>query len=158
MLRAKGILTIVNFAEMDKEGFDLVFHQLTRSGGVNAARVRNPGIKISAIGQQIFGMMCYYISHKLNQVDCTVTFLCVTLAAVKSLKAQEFLKKNHKDPITVPGIDFKNWLKTMDFIKQWICVDGHAARLGTVVTVLVAWTEFRYAIGSPSLVRNRLVR
>ena len=30
------------------------------------------------------------------------------------------------------------------------CVDGHAAMLGTVVTVLVAWTEFRYAIGSPS--------
>ena len=31
------------------------------------------------------------------------------------------------------------------------CVDGHAARLGTVVTVLVAWTEFRYEVGSPSL-------
>jgi hypothetical protein len=30
------------------------------------------------------------------------------------------------------------------------CVDGHAARLGTAVTVLVAWTKFRYAIGSPS--------
>ncbi len=31
------------------------------------------------------------------------------------------------------------------------CVDGHAAMLGTVVTVLVAWTEFRYEVGSPSL-------
>ena len=30
-------------------------------------------------------------------------------------------------------------------------VDGHAARLGTVVTVLVAWTEFWYKVGSPSL-------
>ena len=35
--------------------------------------------------------------------------------------------------------------------KYATCVDGHAARLGTVVTVLVAWTEFRYEVGSPSL-------
>ncbi len=48
----KAISTIPNFAEMDKEGFDLVFHQLGRSRGANAAGVRNPGIKISAIGQQ----------------------------------------------------------------------------------------------------------
>ena len=101
---------------MDKEGVDLVFRQLARPGGANIAGVRNPGIKISAIGQQTFGMMCYYISHKLNRVDCTVTFLSVTLAAVKSLKAQELLEKNHKDPITVPGINFKNWPKTMDSV------------------------------------------
>ncbi len=61
------ILTIVNFAEMDKEGVDLVFCQLICPGGANAAEVRNPGIKISAIGQQTFGMMCYYINHKLNR-------------------------------------------------------------------------------------------
>ena len=123
---AKGqeILTIVNFTEMDKEGVDLVvFCQLALPVGANAAGVRNPGIKITTIGQQTFGMMCYYISHKLNQLDCTVIFPSVTLAAVKSLKAQELLEKNYKDHITVPGIDFKNWPKTMESIKQWI--KGH---------------------------------
>jgi hypothetical protein len=34
----------------------------------------NPGIKISAIGHQTFGLMCYYINHKANGIDCTVTF------------------------------------------------------------------------------------
>ena len=65
----QAISTILDSAKMDKEGVDLVFCQLVRPGGVNAAGVRNPGIKISAIGQQIFGLMCYYIKHKLSQVD-----------------------------------------------------------------------------------------
>ena len=55
----QAISTIPDFAEMDKEGVDLVFCQLARPGGANAAWVRNPGIKISAIGQQTFGLMCY---------------------------------------------------------------------------------------------------
>ena len=54
----QGILTIVNFAEMDKEGVDLVFCQLARPGGEDTAGVKNPGIRISAIGQQTFGLMC----------------------------------------------------------------------------------------------------
>ena len=54
----QAISTISDFAEMDKEGVDLVICQLARPGGANAAGVRNPGIKISAIGQQTFGLMC----------------------------------------------------------------------------------------------------
>ena len=99
----QAISTIPNFAEMDKEGVDLVFRQLARPGGANAAGVRNPGIKISAIGQQTFGLMCYYIKHKLSHVDREVTFVSVTLPAVKSLKAQELLERNHKDPVLVIG-------------------------------------------------------
>ena len=38
----QGISTIADFAEMDKEGVDLVFRQLACPGGVNAAGVRNP--------------------------------------------------------------------------------------------------------------------
>jgi hypothetical protein len=53
----QAISAIPDFAEMDKEGVDLVFRQLARPGGANAAGVRNPGIKISAIGQQPFGLM-----------------------------------------------------------------------------------------------------
>ena len=125
------ILTIVNFSEMDKEGFDLVFFQLARPGGADAAAVRNPGIKFSAIGQQTFGLMYYYIKHKLCWVDWAVTFVSVTLPAVKSLKAQELLERDHKDPITVPGIDFKNWPKTMDDIEQWI--KGYRAVEGSLL-------------------------
>ena len=46
----QGITTVVGFAEMDKDGVDLMFRQLARPGGVDAAGVRNPGIKISALG------------------------------------------------------------------------------------------------------------
>ena len=45
----QAILTIPDFAEMDKEGVDLVFRQLARPGGA--------GIKFSATGQQTFGLM-----------------------------------------------------------------------------------------------------
>ena len=62
------ISTIPNFAEMDKERVYLVFCQLARPGGANAAGVRNPGIKILAIGQQTFGLIGYYIKHKLSCV------------------------------------------------------------------------------------------
>jgi hypothetical protein len=49
---------------MDKEGVELVFCQLARPGGVDAAGNQNPGIKISAVGQLNFGLMCYYVKHK----------------------------------------------------------------------------------------------
>ena len=60
----QGISSLDNFAEMDKEGVELVFRQLTRPGGVDAGGNRNPGIKISAIVQINFGLMCYYVRHK----------------------------------------------------------------------------------------------
>ena len=104
----QGIATIVGFAEMDKDGVDLMFRQLVQPGGVDAAGDRNPGIKISALGHQTFGHMCYYANHMLNCVSRTLTFPSITLAAVKKLKAQELLEKNHKDPVTFPTIDFKN--------------------------------------------------
>ena len=119
----QGITTVVGFAEMDKDGVDLMFRQLARPGGVDAAGVRNPGIKISALGHQTFGHMCYYANHMLNRVDRALTFPSITLATVKKLKAQELLEKNHKDPVTVPTIDFKNWPKTMDAVDQYI--KGH---------------------------------
>ncbi len=119
----QGISTVVGFAEMDKDGVDLLFRQLVRPGGTDAAGNRNPGVKISAIGQQTFGQMCYYTNHMLNRVSRTPTFPSITLAAVKKLKAQELLEKNHKDPVTVPTIDFKNWQKTMDAVDQYI--KGH---------------------------------
>jgi hypothetical protein len=52
-----------------------------------------------------------------------ITFASVTLAAIKRLKAQQQLEKNHKDPTIVPTIEFKNWPKTMDSLEQW--VKGH---------------------------------
>ena len=131
----QAILAIADFAEMDKDGVDMVFRQLARPGGVDAAGVRNPGIKISAIGQQTFGLMCYYVKHRVNRVDRGVTFANISLAAVKKMKTQELLEKGHKDPIIVPAIDFKNWPKTMDSIEHWIRghrgVDGSS--LGYVI-------------------------
>ena len=82
----QGITTVVGFAEMDKDGVDLMFRQLARPGGVDAAGVRNPGIKISALGHQTFGHMCYYANHMLNRVDRALTFPSITLATVKKLK------------------------------------------------------------------------
>jgi len=103
----RGISSIDDFAEMDKDGVELVFRQLARPGGVDAAGNRNPGIKVSAVAQLNFGLMCYYVKHKKQRVDRSVTFASVNLAAVKRLKAQEQLEKNHKDPTIVPTIDFK---------------------------------------------------
>ena len=62
--QGQGILSLDDFAEMDKEGVELVFRQLTRPGGVDALGNQNPGIKILAIGQINFGLMCYYVRHK----------------------------------------------------------------------------------------------
>ena len=97
----QGISTLVEFAEMDKEGIELVFRQLARPGGVDAAGNRNPGIKISAVSQLNFGLMCYYVKHKQDRVDRTITFANVTLVAVKKLKTQQLLEMNHKDPTIV---------------------------------------------------------
>jgi hypothetical protein len=62
--QGQGIASLDNFAKMDKEGVELVFCQLARPGGVDAAGNRNPGIKISAVSQPNFGLMCYYVRHK----------------------------------------------------------------------------------------------
>ena len=52
-----------------------------------------------------------------------ITFASVTLVAVKQLRAQELLERNHKDPTIAPTINFKNWAKTMESLDQW--VRGH---------------------------------
>ena len=62
--QGQGISSLDDFAEMDKDGVELVFRQLARPGGVDAQENRNPGIKISAVGQINFGFMCYYVKHK----------------------------------------------------------------------------------------------
>ena len=62
--QGQGISSLDDFAEMDKVGVELVVRQLARPGGVDAQGNRNPGIKISAVGQLNFGLMCYYVRHK----------------------------------------------------------------------------------------------
>jgi hypothetical protein len=116
--QGQGIASLDNFSKMDKEGVELVFRQLARPGGVDAAGNQNPGIKISAVSQLNFGLMCYYVRHKQDRVDRVITFASVTLAAVKQLRAQELLERNHKDPTIVPTINFKNWAKTMESLDQ----------------------------------------
>ena len=52
--QGQGILSLENFAKMDKDGVELVFCQLARPGGV----------EISADGQLNFGLVYLYVQHK----------------------------------------------------------------------------------------------
>jgi hypothetical protein len=111
--QGQGISSLDDFAEMDKEGAELVFCQQTRPGD---------WCELTAVGQLNFGLVYFYVHHNYRG-GCLFNFESVTLADVKRLKDQEQLKRNHKDPTIVPTIDFEDWAKTMDSLEQW--VRGH---------------------------------
>ena len=111
--QVQGILSIDDFAEMDKDGEELVFCQLTHPGDC---------CENTAVGILNFGLVYCYVNYKY-QVGRLIDFESVTLADVKRLKTQELLERNHKDPTIMPTIDFENWPKMMDSLDQW--VKGH---------------------------------
>ena len=117
--QGQGLITLDDFAQMDKDGIKMLFYSLARPGGTDAAGNRNPGTKVSAQAQINFGLMCYYIAHRSLRVDRNVTFAAVTLVAVKKMKPQQQLEANVKDPTTAPTVDFKNWPKTMENLEQY---------------------------------------
>ena len=49
--QGQGLITLDNFAQMDKDGIKMLFYSLARPGGTDAAGNRNPGTKVSAQAQ-----------------------------------------------------------------------------------------------------------
>jgi len=109
----RGISSLDDFAEMDKEAAELVFCQQTRPGDWR---------ELTAVGQLNFGLVYFYV-HQNYRGGRLFNFESVTLPDVKRLKIQEQLERNHKDRTIVPTIDFDNWPKMMDELDQWVM--GH---------------------------------
>jgi hypothetical protein len=72
--------------ELDSDGQSRLWRLLARPVGLNAAGVRNEGIKTSSKAQINFGLMCNYLNHVEKRADRTTTWANVTLAGVKSMK------------------------------------------------------------------------
>ena len=116
----QDLSTMEEYGDLDSDGQQRLWRLMARPVGVNAAGVRDPGIKTSSKAQTNFGLMCYFINHVTKRADCTLGWAQVTLAQVKSMKPQMLLEATAKDPVVVPTIDMKNWPRTMESMENYI--------------------------------------
>ena len=116
----QDLSTREEFGELDSDGQARLWRILARPVGLNAAGVRDEGIKTSSKAQTNFGLMCYYLNHLTKRADRSTTWPAITLAVVKSMKPQMLQEATAKDPTVVPTIDFKNWPRTMESLENYI--------------------------------------
>jgi hypothetical protein len=76
--------------------------------GVNAAGNQNQGMQVLAMAEANLKRMCYELRH-YTCVSCPVIWADITLLSVCALLAQAEIEASHRDPITFPVVDPKNW-------------------------------------------------
>ena len=86
--------------------------------GHNNQQVPNPGMPISTIAQSNLKLVTFWIMHHLECVQCPTTPLDVTHAAINPFVWQQKLKDTYKLPTEPLKIDEKNWVKTMEAMKE----------------------------------------
>jgi hypothetical protein len=64
--------------------------------------------------------MTYQIRHTVR-VSRPVVWAGILLVSVHGLLAQAEMEASHKDPITLPVMDLKNWPKNFEAIDEYLC-------------------------------------
>ncbi len=81
---------------------------IRRPGGHNAGGNANQGVSISAVAKGDLKRMSYQFRHVVH-CSCPLVWTDITLVSVRKLASQAEKEHSHKDPISLPSIDPKNW-------------------------------------------------
>ena len=128
----QGIVTIDDFAQLDKESVEGLYRVLQRPGGT-AGGVSNTGVAVLAMAEANLQGIIYYIK-KFKRIGCTCTITDVDLSKVHTMYHQRNMEKYHKDPEVVPTFNSSDWPNTLEtvekYIREFCGVDGKPLRYG----------------------------
>jgi hypothetical protein len=86
------------------------------------AQVPNQGFMVSMRAENNLKLACYYLRHRQRMSRTTVAAQ-ITLENVRALHDLKLQQDNHKDPSETPTINPKDWAKTMEDLREYLC--GH---------------------------------
>jgi hypothetical protein len=116
-VNGQNLSVLDDFLQLEDKDVETLCRVIRRPGGVNAAGNQNQGMQVSAMAEAILKRMCYELRHH-TCVSRPVVWADITLLSVRALSAQAEMEASHRDPITLPVMDPKNWTKNFEAIEK----------------------------------------
>jgi len=117
-VNGQNLSILEDFLQLEDKDVETLCRVIRRPGGVNAAGNQNQGMQVSAMAEANLKRMCYELRH-YTRVSRPVVWADVTLLSVCALSAQAEMEASHRDPITLPVMDPKNWTKNFEAINEF---------------------------------------
>jgi len=116
-VNGQNLSVLDDFLQLEDKDVETLCRVIRRPGGVNAAGNQNQGMQVSAMAEANLKRMCYELRH-YTHVSRPVVWADITLLSVCALSAQAEMEVSHRDPITLPVMDPKNWTKNFKAIDE----------------------------------------
>ena len=119
-----GIVTLTDLLCFEPLDIDTFCKNIQCPGGMIASRnnqqVPNLGKPVSTMAPSNLKLATFWIMHRLEHVQCPMTPLDVTHAAIDPFTWQQKTEDAYEMPTEPPKIDEKNWVKTMEAMEEWL--------------------------------------
>ncbi len=126
----QNLSDLEDFPQLEDKNIETLCRVIPRPGGFNAARNMNQGISILAMAEANMKRMIYQLHHVVRCSRPSV-WADITLVSVRRLAAQAEMEACHKDPLSLPIMDPKDWPKNFEaideFFQTYRGIQGHPA-------------------------------
>jgi hypothetical protein len=119
-INGQNLSILEDFLQLKYKDVDTLCRVIRRPGGANAAGNQNQGMQVSTMAESNLKCMTYQIRHTV-QVSRSVVWANILLVSICGLLVQAKMEASHKDPITLPVMDLKNWPKNFEAIDEYLC-------------------------------------
>jgi hypothetical protein len=117
-VNGQNLSLLEDFLQLEDKDVETLCRVIRRPGGANAAGNQNQGIQVSAMAEANLKRMTYQMRHS-TRVSRPFVWADISLVSVRALSAQAEMEASHKDPITLPIMDPKNWTKNFEAIDEY---------------------------------------
>jgi hypothetical protein len=117
-VNGQNLSILDDFLQLEDKDIETLCRVIRRPGGFNAAGALNQENQVSAMAEANIKRMCYELRHH-TRVSRPVVWADITLVSVRALSAQAEMEASHRDPITLPVMDPKNWTKNFEAIDEY---------------------------------------
>jgi len=118
-VNGQNLSVLDDFLQLENKDVETLCRVIRRPGGVNAAgNQQNQGMQVSAMAEANLKCMCYELRHH-TRVSRPVVWADITQLSVRALSVQAEMEASHRDPITLPVMDPKNWTKNFEAIDEY---------------------------------------
>jgi hypothetical protein len=118
-INGQNLSILEDFLQLEDKDVETLCRVIRRPGGANAAGNQNQGMQVLAMAESNLKSMTYQIRHTVR-VSRPIVWANILLASICGLSAQAKMEASHKDPITLPVMDLKNWPKNFEAIDEYL--------------------------------------
>jgi hypothetical protein len=115
----QNLSDLEDFLQLEDKDVKTLCCVIRQPGETNAAGNLAVGMQILAMAEANPKRMTYQIRHTVR-VSRPVVWTDIMLVSVQNLSAQAEMEASHKDPITLPVMDLKNWPKNFEAIDKYL--------------------------------------